>query len=255
MENNESVVQTMSAMSYNVLYNIENGIPNRADKVVEMVLKYMPDSVGFQEVTWEWLLILTERLKEYYNCAPGQSLAGGLVGSQYRPIFFRRDKYRIVTSGTRWLSDTPDIVSRYPDSSQYRTLTYAVLRRHSDGKIFVHVNTHMENGPGPKQAKVLVDFMKNFKDYPVCVTGDFNNQPDTETFRVLTSENLRASYEVADQVYAGNTLHCWGRFDILIDFAFVDPQNMHTTLYKVCTDKIDGEYPSDHHPVYIEFQF
>ena len=247
-------VQSMSAMSYNVLYKIDNGIPDRAEKVIEMVLKYMPDSVGFQEVTWEWLKILMERLGEHYNCVAGQGATGGMLG-EFKPIFYRRDKYRVVTSGTRWLSDTPDIVSRYPDSSLYRTFIYAVLRRKSDGKIFVHVNTHMENGPGPKQAKVLVEFMRNFKDYPVCVTGDFNNQPNTETFRVLTSESLRASYEVAEEKEEHNTLHCWGRFDILIDFAFVDPQKAQTKLYKVCTDKIHGEYPSDHHPVYIEFQF
>ncbi len=248
-------LQTLSAMSYNVLYNLDNGIPNRADKVVGMVLKHMPDSVGFQEVTWEWLQILMNRLGEHYNCVLGQGTAGGMIG-EFKPIFFRRDKYRVVTSGTRWLSDTPDIVSKYSESGQYRALVYAVLKRKSDGKIFVHVNTHMESGAGPKQARVLVDFMRNFADYPVVVTGDFNNQADSKAFEVLTSETLRASYEVADEVHEDITLHCWShRFDIVIDFAFVNPQKVKTKLYKVCTDKIDGEYPSDHHPVYIEFQF
>jgi endonuclease/exonuclease/phosphatase family metal-dependent hydrolase len=243
----------MSVMSFNVL--VSNITAERSERVTTMVLNYLPDTVGFQEASSTWVNKLNASLNKYYSYV-GEGRDGGNSG-EYNPIFYRKDKFTVVESGTKWLSDTPDRVSKYSESSLNRILTYVVLKRKSDGKIFVHINTHLEHTSSEariKQATVLAGFINKYPDYPVILTGDFNCSSGTDEYKIIDSTFLASSADIAlKKENAGATFHGYGTSSKIIDFIFVSDKNIIVSLYKVANEMINGDYASDHYPVYAEY--
>lgn len=244
----------LRAMSFNVWVSSRSDA--RDDRVVQMVLNYMPDVVGFQETSAPWMSVLIQRLGNEYAYV-GEGRNGGGSG-EYNPIFYRKDKFELLESGTKWLSDTPDVVSKYSDSAYHRIFTYAKLRRLSDGMEFLHINTHLDH-PGDasavreKQAKVIVKFMAKNIGVPMILTGDFNCTSGTAEYKVITNSGVVSSSDVAEQKETIGTFHDYGSSSRIIDFIFVDPTNIYVKKYDVCDERIDGNYASDHHPVCIDF--
>lgn len=242
--------ETIKAMSYNVY--IGNQTDERHDRVGDMIEKYMPDVLGVQEADIRWMKYISERFPMYSYAGEGRD--GGEKG-EYSAVFYRNDKFKLIDSATKWLSDTPNVVSKIPESSLNRVFSYAVLERVSDGKRFVHVNTHFEHtndASREKQAEVLVKFIKTF-EYPMLLTGDFNTESHTKAFSTVISAGVTNSAEIADIADVTATFHGYSNVNTTIDFCFVTAENIAVSKYKVCTDKIGGDHPSDHHPVYIEF--
>lgn len=242
------------AMSFNVW--VSGRTAEREDRVVQMVLNYMPDVVGFQETSAAWMSVLIQRLGNVYAYV-GEGREGGTSG-EYNPIFYRKDKFELLESGTKWLSDTPDSVSKYSESAYHRIFTYAKLRRLSDGMEFLHINTHLDHPGGAsavreKQAKVIVKFMSQNIGVPMILTGDFNCTSGTAEYRTIVNGGVVSSSDIAGQKKVGATFHDYGSDGRIIDFIFVAPSNIYVKWYGVCDDKINGNYASDHHPVCIDF--
>ncbi len=243
----------LSVMSFNVL--VSNITAERAERVIDMVSNYLPDTIGFQEASPTWMTKLNASLSKYYSYV-GNGRDGGSSG-EYNPVFYRKDKFTLIESGTKWLSDTPDKVSKYSESSLNRIFTYAVLKRNSDGKTFVHINTHLEHTSSDarvKQAAVLVKFIEKYSGYPVLLTGDFNCTSGTDEYKLIDETYLSSSANTAlKKENAGATFHNFGSSDKIIDFIFISDKNILISLYKVAIEKINGDYASDHHPVYAEY--
>ncbi|MGM9642957.1 MAG: endonuclease/exonuclease/phosphatase family protein [Eubacteriales bacterium] len=243
----------LSAMSFNVW--VSGRTDERDERVVQMVKNYQPDTVGFQEVNSAWLSVLSGRLRDQYDYV-GVGRDGGTRG-EYNPIFYKKDVFNLIESGTKWLSATPDEVSKFEESSLNRIYTYALLERKSDGIRVLVVNTHFDHKSDEaraKQAQVLVAYLQKNSEYPVILTGDFNCQRDTTPYSTLISCGIKNSYDVADQRLNNDaTFTSYGSASKIIDFAFVNPMKISVISYKVCSEKVNGDYPSDHHPVLIEY--
>ena len=242
----------LSAMSFNVW--VSGRTAERDASVIQMVLNYMPDVVGFQEASPSWMSTLIQNLGTYYSYV-GEGRDGGSSG-EYNPIFYRKDKFKLLESDTQWLSETPDKVSKYSESSLNRIYTYAKLQRISDGMEFMHINTHFDhtsNVARELQAKVLAKFIAEKAGIPMVITGDFNCQSTTTAYKTLVSCGISNSYDIAEKREGGATFHGNGSSSKVIDFIFVDPDQVYVTHYNVCNEKINGGYVSDHHPVYIKF--
>lgn len=242
----------LTAMSFNVW--VSGRTTARDERVITMVLNYMPDTVGFQEAAPAWMSVLKQKLGRYYNYV-GEGRDGGDNG-EYNPIFYRKDKFTLLEYGTKWLSDTPDSVSRYAESSLNRIYTYAKLQRISDGAVFLHINTHFDHKSGDarlKQARVLIDFVKKNTGIPMIISGDFNSTPGAAPYNAIISGGLASSSEVARLTEKVYTFHNYGSSDKTLDYIFVMPQSIIVDRYHVCNEKIKDDYASDHHPVFIEY--
>jgi len=241
------------AMSFNVWVSSRSDA--RDDRVVQMVLDYMPDVIGFQETGSSWMSTLIKRLGVYYNYV-GEGRDGGSSG-EYNPIFYRKDKFTLLESGTYWLSDTPDKVSKFSESSLNRIYTYARLRRNSDGIEFLHINTHFDHKSSAareKQAEVLVDFIvKQNSNQPMIITGDFNCESTSTEYKTIVNSSVVSSSGIAEKKKNVATFHNYGNSNKIIDFIFVTPAQIHVLDYTVCNEKINGDYASDHHPVCIDY--
>ena len=183
-----------SIMSYNVRCandtlrnNVEGSVKIRSKYVINNILLYKPDSVGFQEVTINknpkaesWYTLLSNGLKDYYI---GVGQARDEKGkSEANPIFYNKNKFDLLEQGTKWLSPTPDIPYTefgQPTDGCKRTLTYVILRNKMTGITYMHINTHLDykfKQNRLKQIEVIKNFALQYKNkYPILLTGDFNS--------------------------------------------------------------------------------
>ena len=242
---------TLSIMSFNI-HGSEN-----IEAVIELIQNYRPDTFGLQEDMLYCIQMLMVSLGEEYSYV-GQGRDGGTSG-EYCSIFYNKTKLRLLESGTKWLSDTPDIPSKYATSTMNRILTYALLERKSNGERFVHINTHLEHSNAlarEEQVAVLMSIAETFSQYPILMTGDYNSNPTAKPYAVITgagfSDSAKSAYRTEN---VGKTFISENDPSVVetIDFCFVRNVS-YVERYRVVTDKINGAYPSDHFPVYVEYE-
>ena len=86
---------------------------------------------------------LTEGLPEYGWVGVGRD--DGQEAGEFNPVFYRKDKYDLVDSGTFWLSETPELPSLGWNGGCNRLCTWVILREKATGFTYAHVNTHLDN--------------------------------------------------------------------------------------------------------------
>ncbi|MBE6706070.1 MAG: hypothetical protein E7577_00335 [Ruminococcaceae bacterium] len=131
-----------------------------------------------------------------YTCVKGEDiLSHDGDKDMYNPIYFKTDKYELVTSGTKWLTATPDVCSVIDGSDTRKALNYVVLKDIATGQQFVYVNVHLvvrrtnyvHDGEGADTEHycqeleviylrgILDALQKDYADLPMFIGGDFNN--------------------------------------------------------------------------------
>ena len=261
--NNVLPCKTYSAMSFNILYIYHE---ERWPTVVDLILKYMPDSVGLQEPERHWnaFLLENDKLREHYNVIIFPFRDGRSGTNEI--ILTRKDKYRITKLATKWLSDTPDEISKFEDAALHRIVNFAKLEDKQTGSCITHVNTHLDHlkeSVRAKQAKVLLDCVREFGDETYIITGDFNTRRDQDDNPqaypiMITGTGLVDSRDVAAYATERNTIPSDDP-KVVIDYCFVSESAVKINYYHVCAEKMPGKngtmlYPSDHCAVYVAYE-
>lgn len=243
---------TLKAMSFNVW--VSSPSAERKASVLQTILNYLPDTIGVQEASSLWMSYLQTNLGDMYAYV-GDGRDGGSSG-EHSAIFYRKDRFELIETGTKWMSDTPDKVSRFSESSLNRIFTFAILREKDTGKEILYVNTHLEHTSAAarnKQIKVLMDFLSDYTArYPIVLTGDFNANPSSEVYAMITDQ-LADSSDIAQTAERSHTYHNYGKSSTYIDFIFVSRQSIAVSHYRVVTEKANDMLPSDHYPLVIEY--
>lgn len=255
--------QTYSAMTFNILYIHHE---ERWPTVVDLILKYMPDSVGLQEPERRWnaFLLENDKLREYYNVIIFPFRDGRSGTNEI--ILARKDKYRIKKIATKWLSDTPDEISKFEDAALHRIVNFAKLEDKVTGSCITHVNTHLDHlqeSVRAKQAKVLINCVKELGDEIYVITGDFNTRRDFDNNPqaypiMVTNTGLADSRDIAAYKTERNTIPSDDP-KVVIDYCFVSESAVKVNYYHVCAEKMpaaDGTmiYPSDHCAIYVAYE-
>lgn len=251
----ESKVQDITVMTYNVYYagSDEKAKELRAPNVAENIRRYMPDSFGLQEATEYWIETTLELMPEYAYVGVGRDYDRGGEAS---PIFYKKDKYELLDSGTFWLSKTPNKPSRSWDAMFNRVCTYAVLRDVETGFIYTHFNAHFDHRGSIarlESVSVIADKASRIcQNFPVVLTGDFNDYESSDMYGRVLEAGFRDTKYLAATADDKPTYH--GYKDTLesdepIDFIFVNAMAKSVESYTVDTTLYNGIYASDHHPV------
>lgn len=227
---------------------------DRKGMVTDIIRTNRPDSFGLQESHYDWMQAVSAALPEYAYIGVGRD--DGAQGGEFSPVFYLKEKYDVVDSGTFWLSETPDKVSRGWDGACNRVCSWAKLRDKESGTVYVHVNTHLDHrGPEArtKGLQLILDHAAKF-DEPVVCTGDFNFEEGCDLYKQLTSGCLKDSKYAAEDTMSNITFNAF--YPIIKDkgtpgiIDYVSFSNdVSVKKYRVITDKPDGKFPSDHYPV------
>ena len=239
-------------------FNVRDGEFDREEIVPQVIADYMPDSVGLQECEGTWYLTLKTYLPDYTIVGVGRLTGLPLIGES-TAIMFRNDKYKLVDSGTFWLSETPFIVSKGWDANYPRTCTWVVLENLETGEQYAHVNTHLDNGGSlarEKGLEMVLEKAASF-DMPVVITGDFNLGKNSELYNFMTSGEFSDVAEIAVSADAGGTAHGYGGGigTNPIDFILSNDKVDSVLTYRIMREKYNDRYPSDHYPIYSDMIF
>jgi len=211
------------------------------------------DSIGFQEVSEEWMPYLEKLLPEYdYVYLPR-----AVDDTEAAPVFYLKDKYNLIDSGTFWLSDTPDVYgSKFEASGCVRICTWVLLENKETGETFYHMNTHLDHVSDEarlKQLEVLYGKAKEFEnDYPVVITGDFNASSSSQLYKNMIKNftDCRTAAPITDN---SRTYHDYGNTSSIIDFILIS-NNSKTHVFSTITEKINGCYLSDHNGIWADIE-
>lgn len=246
----------MRIMTFNLLCygEGEHSMENRRQLAVQTIQDYSPDSVGVQEATPEWMWWLSDKLSDYAYIGIGRD--DGENCGEYAAIFYLKDKYKVVDSGSFWISDTPDTPSKGWDAVCNRICTWAVLENIQTGQQYAHMNTHLDHRgelARTNGVQMILDKAADF-DLPLVCTGDFNLLEGGLLYKQLMSGVLRDTKYLAPDTMQSPTFH---HFELpadeknVIDYILVNDK-IKPLVYRVVTEGIDGKFVSDHYPVYAD---
>jgi endonuclease/exonuclease/phosphatase family metal-dependent hydrolase len=249
----------IKVMSFNIrLDNAgdgENQWNLRKEKVAGLMNFYEADFIGGQEVLHQQLTFLLENLKNYDFVGAGRD--DGKTKGEYSPVFYKKDKYKLIKGGTFWLSPTPDSISKGWDAALNRVCSYGLFQD-KKSKQFIYVfNTHFDHigqEARKQSAKLIYEKIRqyNTRNYPVVMMGDLNLKPDTEPVQYLMSM-MKYARANSEQAPHGNA-DTWNAFQFdkkpegCIDYIFVNDK-LKVKKFATITDSFDKKYYSDHFPI------
>lgn len=247
--------------SFNIRCNTtadgENAWPYRKDRVMALIEFHGYDIIGVQEARPEQMADM-KQMSGYASVGVGRD---GKQGGEFSAIFYRTDRIQLLDSGTFWLSETPDVVSKGWDAALNRICTWAKMKDKQTKKVFYFFNTHFDHmGKQARResARLLSDRIAAMSnEYPVMCTGDFNSGDGSEPVEII-KERLKDAEKVSlTKPYVPG----WSftEFSVAvpeklmkngkIDFLFVNDLVV-VQKFGILTDSDGKNHPSDHFPVF-----
>lgn len=251
---------SLSVMTFNMRYdNPEDGQNNwrfRRERIAGVIKAQEVDVLGTQELLSNQFNDLNGLLTGYQGVGVGR--LDGAESGEYCAVFFRKDRFTLLDSGTFWLSETPEVVGSLGwDGACERIATWVVLRDR-DGRELFFIDTHLDHVGQVARDEGVSLLMKRIETLsggrPVILTGDFNSEPGSSVVAHVQKDGvLRDAKAIAAQRSGTD----WSFSDFgqipeaerpLLDYIFVSG-DIEAVRYEVLPDTFDGGYVSDHAPV------
>lgn len=257
----------LNVMSFNIRYdNPADSMNNwqyRKDIAAQIIKNQNIDIVGTQEVLYNQLNDLKERLPEYEAIGVGRE--DGKEKGEYSAIFYNKKRFEEVNSGYFWLSETPEVAgSKGWDGACERIATWAKLEDKATKKQLLIINTHLDHvGVQARQEGVSLLIKRAYDlagELPIVITGDFNAEPESDVIKhILANDNpiqlldSRSIAEVLSKNDDGDyTFHGFGKVPDnqreFIDYIFVS-KGIKVNEYSILAEKLNEIYLSDHRPL------
>ncbi len=204
--NMNSSAQSLNIATYNLRNaNHEdslagNGWGKRFPVIGEMAQFYDWDIWGTQEgKSWQ-LQDLLGVLPDYSYIGVGRD--DGKTAGEYSAIFYKKNKFDLLKSGNFWLSTVTDKPNKGWDAVLPRICTWGLFKEKKTGKTFYFYNLHMDHIgkiARSESAKLILSKIKEAGvKIPVVLTGDFNVDQNSDSYKVLETSNiLHDSYNLS----------------------------------------------------------
>lgn len=191
--------QSLNVGSYNIRmhskvdYKGGDGWTERRDIMCDLVAFTAFDIFGAQEVCHDQLEDMLARLPEYDYI--GVARDDGKTEGEYSPVFYRRDRFELLNSGTFWLSETPEEVSFGWDAACRRVCSWGYFKDKQTKKKFWFFNTHMDHkgkAARVEGAKLVISKIKQMcgDGAKVILTGDFNVPQESPAYNTFAQSGL-----------------------------------------------------------------
>ncbi len=264
-----------------------NAWEKRAPLSIEVIQRYKPDLIGFQECDGGNLLTYQQHLSGYTRLLGAEIEPPEEEGepSSYNAIFWRPERLILLETGSFWLSETPEVASSSWNAFSPRLATWARFQLAPDREL-LHLNAHLDHiseEAREKSAQLIVQRLHALltPQTALVITGDFNCNPDDPVHQTFAASGLTDAYLATghhdiehavatisqpEDVYS-NTVHSYGwskksssgakrrgsmRFDWIL---YGDATGALQPLScEIIRDAQPPVYPSDHYPVVAEFE-
>lgn len=253
----------LKVMSYNIRcgYCEAEGTPQywpeRKFLLAHVIQTQQPDLIGLQEAELFQVADLIAMLPQYQWFGEGRD--DGKTKGESTAVLYRKDKLKLLSAKTWWLSATPQQVSRGWDAHLNRTVTQTQFQEMKSGQSFYFFNTHFDHQGQQAQLQSALLIKRVVEQLPpdskVLLTGDLNVQPESPPYLVL-SQTMQDSALVAkaQQSKGIGTFNGFGRDPAnpnpTIDYIFVS-KNLMVQSYQVDHRRYNDLYPSDHEAVVV----
>ena len=239
-------------MSFNIQQPYGTEWDKRKDIVVAIINNEQPDIVGTQEaVNYQRDYLISKIADNYAWFGSGRDGDDSGEGSW---IFWKADKFAIdsASSGNFWLSDTPEIPSRF-GGLYNRICTYVRLIDKVNKRSFYVFNIHNylqeEFDYRIKAVRMLTERIacREYREDPVFITGDFNSPEDdavTIYMKKGTDNPVKCRDSYRDYDPAGLVITGFGT---KLDYIYYPDYPNYSTSYSYVVTEPSGA--SDHMPI------
>lgn len=277
--------------SFNIRYDNEgdkkagNAWKDRLPVITSILRWEDVDVFGAQEVLKHQLEDMKKELPAYAEYGVGRG--DGEDQGEFEPIFYKKDKFTLLASGSLWLSETPDKPSIGWDARLPRVASWVKLKEKTTGKEFWFFNLHMDHVGIKAREESSHLVLKKMKEIAgngtAFLTGDFNVDQNNKIYDILQ----KSGYIVDSYEEAEDRMDFIGTFNAFNDQLWTESRIDHifTTLdvsvsqYAVRTDTYrskvknaenvkEGDFPkelsfkgyrarlpSDHFPIFSKVSF
>jgi Metal-dependent hydrolase len=258
--------RVLRVATFNIEYNntAAGSTPWQQRKyAVEQVFSdYSFDIVGIQEPYISQLKDLDDLLPAYRYA--GNTVMGSATADNQLTVgmLYKTSRLTLLDSGMFWLSETPDVLSKGWNNSQYRVCNWGKFKDVRTNNIFFYFSVHLdfdEQAWEPTLQLIADRIAQVAGGFPAVLGGDFNFSQYTETYRNLIRHgHFKDTYLDAAQLINpyqgtftnyGTQLSANGRIDHLF---LANCRNIAILKRKIITDSYAGVFPSDHAPVMAE---
>jgi endonuclease/exonuclease/phosphatase family metal-dependent hydrolase len=260
----------LNLMTFNIRYDNPADSANnwkfRREFAANMINQNDVDVMGTQEVLNTQLTDILALLPHFAYAGVGRK--DGQTAGEYSAVFYKKERFELMNSGTFWLSENPGAIGiKGWDAAIERIVTWVILKDRATGREFAFINTHFDHiGQVARResAKLLLSKVDEIaKGRPVFVSGDLNASPDSEVVQILTDTNttnhLTNSRSVAASITGPAwTFHGFGSVPVesrtIIDYIFIK-NKIAVQQLSVISEMLGKLYLSDHNPILIKASF
>lgn len=262
-----------------------NAWSQRAPVIASLIRFHEFDVLGAQEVYKNQLDDLQALLPGYAHYGCGRD--DGREAGEYAPIFYKKKAFTFLEGGAFWLSDSPGKPSLGWDAKYVRICTWVKLEDMATGRAVYVFNTHFDHQGAFARDKSTHLVLKSIKeiagDHPAILTGDFNFDQGSDSYKAIHDSGLmRSAFDSADERYSlngtANGFKSNTYTDKRIDHVF-HSRAFNVLRYGVLTDSYrmpsgneketgsasfpsevkfknyEARTPSDHFPILSEFEW
>lgn len=258
-------MSTFKVMSFNIRFANDTDPyiwDERKRVIVNLIQKYQPELIGFQEVTAIQLEFLQGVLKDYHSYGVYRDES---PQSEMSPVFVHQQFASIELKDTFWLSETPTIAgSKGWDAHLPRVVSWTILtpKEVPDSKILM-MNTHFDH-IGVDARKQSISLMKAEADRlstqykaKTIMTGDFNSFPDRME-AIMENTAFQSVFDVIAPKEGEHLLTCHQYEEVTvgmpIDYIFVEAP-MKIVEASIIRDRDEKVFPSDHYPLIATVEY
>ena len=234
----------------------------RRELTINLVKQYKPSIICFQEGFFDMQYIL-EKLKNYrivYAAAntPSSILKRMPKEADINPILYDINRVSLNSNGLIWLSENQQPFVRSWGAHFSRTCSWAQFKDIKNQNLFFIFNIHLSHVSRLAQTESLLLLNslipKITNNQVTFLVGDFNANSNTFPFLQQPPLTLIDTKNIAQQKSGPSRTYITR--NSIIDYILVSPANKVNILkYEVLDYSRAGLTPSDHRPVFIDFEF
>lgn len=241
-----------------------NGWNTRRDVCFQVMKAHRADIYCLQEVIYTQYKDLCRAFPDYFVFGYEGPEMDALPDTTYHGIaknviLFDRRRYRLIATGTYWLSEHPLQGGELSwGTARARHVNWLRLEDKATGRQFRVCSLHLDHVSQQAREQQINVFLEEAAQYsekiPQIVCGDFNARPDNPIIaRRMKDAGWTDVHHILHGYYEAYSAHRFLGRDYhpkktpaQIDYIFTHGQALKATGAVFLKDDVAGKYPSDH---------